>query len=112
MFRDVAGAELVFLATGTEMAPVMAMLEQVASLAPDLAPNSVRVIWGSRVSADLYLDPGSSCPKAQYTRSLSQAQSQWGGPRDYVQDVLISSNTDLGNTCIYACGSDRMISAA
>ena len=112
VLRDVAGAELVFLATGTGIAPITATLAQVASLPPDVAPNSVQVIWGGRVSEDLYLDPGSICPETQYTPTLSQAQSEWEGPREYVQDVLISSSTDLSNTRVYACGSDRMISAA
>ena len=44
--RDVAGADLVFLATGTGIAPVKAMLEGLDMQAA--APRSVTVYWGGR----------------------------------------------------------------
>lgn len=112
VLRDVTGVDLVFLATGTGMAPVVAMLEQVAGLPPDAAPRSVRVIWGGRVPADLYLDPKRICPEVQYTPTLSQAPSEWAGAREYVQDVLIASGMDLCTARVYACGSDKMINVA
>ena len=56
--RDVSSRNLIFLATGTGIAPVKAMLEALVALAPGSGPASVTVLWGGRVLADLYLDTG------------------------------------------------------
>lgn len=112
ILRDVAGRDLVFLATGTGIAPIVAMLEQVVTLPSDVAPKSVRVIWGGRVPADLYLDPKTICPELLYTPTLSRAPSEWAGARGYVQDVLITSDVELCEARVYACGSETMIYAA
>lgn len=112
VLRDVAGRDLVFLATGTGIAPIVAMLEQVVTLPSDVAPKSVRVIWGGRVPADLYLDPKTICPGSFYTPTLSRGPSEWAGARGYVQDVLIASDVELCEARVYACGSESMIRAA
>lgn len=112
VLRDVSGVDLVFLATGTGIAPILAMLEQVVALPPVASPRSVRLIWGGRVPADLYLDPKTLCPEMQYTPTLSRAPSEWAGARDYVQDVLIASGLGFCNARVYACGSETMINAA
>ena len=44
--RDVDGVDLVFLATGTGIAPVKAMLEGLAGSSSARKPNSVSLYWG------------------------------------------------------------------
>jgi CDP-4-dehydro-6-deoxyglucose reductase len=109
VLRDIAGQDLVFLATGTGIAPIRAMLQQIGRLAPELRPGETHVIWGGRVEADLYLDPRDAYPEAHYTATLSRAPASWDGCRMYVQDALIDTGKELNKAKVYACGSDGMI---
>ena len=107
--RDVAGLDLVFLATGTGFAPVKAMLESLSDLAPVHFPSSVTVLWGGRTSADIYFDVESISCDFRFIPVLSQAAEQWSGKRGHVQQALLSVLPDLQNAAVYACGSDAMI---
>jgi CDP-4-dehydro-6-deoxyglucose reductase len=107
--RDVSGRNLIFLATGTGIAPVKAMLEALLTLAPGSGPASVTVLWGGRVPGDLYLDIGRMPAIHRYIPVLSRAGDAWEGARGHVQDVLLDERPDLGNALVYACGSDAMI---
>ncbi len=107
--RDVSGLNLIFLATGTGMAPVKAMLEALVALAPGSSPASVTVLWGGRAPGDLYLDIGRTPAIHRYIPVLSRADNAWEGARGHVQDVLLHERPDLGNAVVYACGSDAMI---
>lgn len=110
--RDVAGLDLVFLATGTGIAPVKAMLEELAGFAPERQPRSVTVYWGGRTKSDLYWDPAGLTPTLQYHPVLSRADATWAGRRGHVQDALVADCADFSNTMVYACGSDAMIHGA
>jgi CDP-4-dehydro-6-deoxyglucose reductase len=108
--RDVAGLDLVFLATGTGIAPIASMLAQLPHLAAERQPKSVSLYWGARHLSDLYLDL--AAPGLRYTPVLSRAADDWQGRRGHVQDVLLSDAPDLARTAVYACGSPAMIDAA
>ena len=110
--REPAGADLIFLATGTGYAPVHSMLRQIEGLAPAKRPRSVRLLWGARRSADLYADPLQLHPDLRYTPVLSRADASWQGARGHVQDVLLADAPPLDAAVVYACGSDAMIHAA
>jgi CDP-4-dehydro-6-deoxyglucose reductase, E3 len=107
--RDVSGRNLIFLATGTGIAPVKAMLEALVTLAPGSGPASVTVLWGGRVPADLYLNIARMPAIHRYIPVLSRADDAWEGARGHVQDVLLDERPDLGNAVVCACGSDAMI---
>lgn len=110
--RELVGIDLIFLATGTGIAPVKAMLESMVELPSEQQPKNVTVIWGGRNSQDFYLDvtciPGSHTYIPVQSRSLDD----WAGAKGYVQDVLLATKTDLSNAVVYACGSDSMIQSA
>jgi len=108
--RDIAGRDLYFLATGTGIAPVKAMLEALSSA--DEQPRSVTVLWGGRQPADLYLDMASILGNHSFIPVLSRADAAWEGARGHVQDVLLARRPDLSNAAVYACGSDAMIHSA
>jgi len=115
--RPVAGLDLVFLATGTGVAPICAMLRQVAAMAPQERPHSVSLYWGGRQRADLYLDPHEHLPALRYVPVLSREDAGWGGARGHVQDVLLHDVAQgrlrgLAHCAVYACGSDLMIHGA
>lgn len=110
--RDVAGLDLIFLATGTGFAPVQSMLAQLESLGADDRPASVQVIWGGRRLRDLYQTVPPSAAGVRYTPVLSRADATWSGARGHVQDVLLAQRPALARTVVYACGSDAMIRSA
>lgn len=110
--REAAARHVILLATGTGIAPVKAMLEQMATLAPEQAPRSITLLWGGRVLADLYWNPLSVGVTLTYIPVLSRADADWAGARGYVQDVLLQRWSDFSGVAVYACGSDAMIDSA
>jgi CDP-4-dehydro-6-deoxyglucose reductase, E3 len=111
VLRDVAGKHVVFLATGTGIAPVAAQLEALARMDAGEAPGMVSAIWGNRAGADIYWQPGAGSV-ADFVPVLSRADADWGGSTGYVQDVFLAGSTELDDVVVYACGSDAMIRSA
>jgi CDP-4-dehydro-6-deoxyglucose reductase len=110
--RGVKGKGLVFLATGTGLAPVKSILGGLFEIPPEDWPESISVYWGGRTSSDLYFNLDFPFKLFNYIPVLSRPEPSWDGEVGYVQDVLLSKHTDLGNTMVYACGSDAMIKSA
>jgi CDP-4-dehydro-6-deoxyglucose reductase len=109
--RDLTGKHLVFLATGTGIAPIAAMLGSLAAM-PATKPASVTVYWGGRVASDLYWQPGTDMPELRFVPVLSRADAAWTGARGHVQNVFLAEAPALEHTVVYACGSDLMIEDA
>jgi CDP-4-dehydro-6-deoxyglucose reductase len=110
--REVADVDLVFLATGTGIAPIKAMLAQLGRGTDGPGPRSVHLLWGGRHCADLYWRPESSPVGLQFTPVLSRPAADWTGARGHVQDVLLASPRNWERTVVYACGSSAMIASA
>ena len=115
--RPVAGLDLVFLATGTGIAPIRSMLLQLAAAAPADRPRSVTLYWGGRHREDLYLDPRADLPGLRYVPVLSRGDIDWAGAKGHVQDVLAHEVSHalapaLAGAAVYACGSEAMIHGA
>jgi CDP-4-dehydro-6-deoxyglucose reductase len=110
--REAAGLDLIFLATGTGIAPVKSMLESLAQCLPKKRPRSIKVFWGNRHSEDFYLKLDDIDVEFAYTPVQSRPNAGWPGPNGYVQDVLLLTKPDLTSAAIYACGSDGMIRSA
>jgi CDP-4-dehydro-6-deoxyglucose reductase len=109
--RDVDDRHVVFLATGTGIAPVTAMLDGLRQAASP-RPGSITVFWGGRRVEDIYTDVAQIETRAAFHPVLSRADASWGGLTGYVQDAFIAADYDLGNCVVYACGSDTMIRSA
>jgi CDP-4-dehydro-6-deoxyglucose reductase len=109
--RESNGADVVFLATGTGIAPIKAMLEGIALADPAARPRSVSVFWGGRIQSDLYWTPDGD-PSLRFVPVLSRAGEEWRHARGHVQDVLIAEAPNLMETIVYACGSPAMIQGA
>ena len=110
--RQIAGLDLVFLATGTGIAPVKSMLEGMSAFSADQQPRSVTVYWGARKPQDLYCDITTFAETARYVPVLSQADETWSGARGYIQQQLLKDMPDMSQAAVYACGSDAMIHSA
>ena len=109
ILRHTPNSDVVFLATGTGIAPIKAMLERIEEMPQALKPKSVKVFWGMRFRKELYWNPRDVFADLDYTPVLSQADEEWTGARGYVQDIMMQSQPDIKNIQIYACGSDAMI---
>jgi len=110
--RDIAGLDLVLLATGTGIAPVKAMLGALPGLPFEELPHTVTVLWGGRTPVDLYSDIANLPSDHTFIPVLSRAGDDWTGARGHVQDVLLARHPDLSNAAVYACGSNAMIHSA
>lgn len=110
--RSVDQLHLVFLATGTGIAPIKAMLESLTHIAPEHAPISVTLFWGGRTAEDLYFDPQAIPAGHRFIPVLSRAAAGWVGISGHVQNALLASKVDLARTAVYACGSEAMIRSA
>ena len=111
--RDVADLDLVLLATGTGIAPIKALLEDLQHRPAAARPRSVHLLWGGRREADLYWRPAfEGLPGLRYTPVLSRADAGWAGELGHVQDALLRLHPDLSRAAVYACGSSAMIETA
>lgn len=109
ILRECPNTDLFFLATGTGIAPVKAMLESLAQESGERQPQSITVLWGGRKPEDLYIDILGIPGKHRFIPVVSQPDESWIGAKGYVQDILLSKSPDLSNAAVYACGSDSMI---
>lgn len=109
---DTADQDVVFLATGTGIAPAKAMLEELNRCPQTHRPRSTRLFWGGRVPGDLYWDPRECGSDVDFVPVLSRAGSEWRGGRGHVQDVFLAKAGVDSRTVVYACGSPTMIATA
>lgn len=107
--RKKTNKNLIFLATGTGIAPVNSILEELRL--SNLDSSKVTVIWGARNEESLFL----KCLPfvgTEFYKVVSRPTKEWGGKIGYVQDVLISLKNDLSDCVVYACGSNEMIDSS
>ncbi|MDR6144253.1 CDP-4-dehydro-6-deoxyglucose reductase [Sphingomonas sp. SORGH_AS870] len=110
--RDEAPTNILFLATGTGIAPVKALLEELAADPARAARHRISVFWGNRAAESFCWDPVGLGLDIGVHHLLSDRQAAWPGKRGYVQDAAIAAGIDAGDTVVYACGSQSMIASA
>jgi CDP-4-dehydro-6-deoxyglucose reductase len=104
--------KLVFLATGTGIAPVKSILEQIAAQQTRVQDKHIYVLWGGRYLEDLFWKPTFERANFHFIPVLSRENVGWEGAKGYVQDMLLNLINDFSDTEVYACGSNQMIEAA
>lgn len=110
--REDGPTDILFLATGTGIAPVKALLEELGSDPEQAARHRLRVFWGNREAESFCWDPAGLGLDVGFDRLLSGADADWNGARGYVQDAAIHQGFDADDTAVYACGSSAMIADA
>lgn len=115
--REDSRKPVVLLATGTGIAPILAMVEHVLSKHRDGTPTRpMSLYWGGRAIEDLYLLEGAQrwaqAGRLRLVPVLSRAHAEWAGRRGYVQDAVIADVPDLSGHEVYACGSPAMVEGA
>ncbi|GKS57123.1 hypothetical protein YTPLAS18_06500 [Nitrospira sp.] len=109
--RDDGARDLLFVASGTGIAPLKSML--YAKLDRDALP-AVTLFWGLRSQRDLYYeeelqDLATRHPNFRYTITLSRPEPGWSGRTGRVT-TLVSERIDaVGNLAVYLCGNGAMI---
>lgn len=110
--REEGPRDIVFLATGTGIAPVKALLEELATDPARAARHRISVFWGNREAENFCWDPVGLGLDVAFHHLLSGENSGWSGRRGYVQDAAIHHGIDPADTVVYACGSNAMIASA
>jgi CDP-4-dehydro-6-deoxyglucose reductase len=110
--REEGPANIVFLATGTGIAPVKALLEEIAADPSRAARHRLSVFWGNREAKSFCWSPADLGLDIGFHHLLSGPDVAWEGGRGYVQEAAISQGIDPDDTVVYACGSSAMIASA
>lgn len=110
--RDSNYKNIVFLATGTGIAPIKSILEGLDKSHEQHQNKKMWVIVGARYQEDLFWEPNFKNLNIKYIPVLSRKVNDWNGAQGYVQDITLKQQIDLENTQVYACGSNDMINSA
>lgn len=108
-YRESEAKDIIFLVTGTGIAPVKAILEHISKNQNDFSKKKIWVIWGGRFSSDLFWKPEMVIENIKYIPVLSRPDKNWKGATGYVQNILLQQINNLEDAQVYACGSNDMI---
>ncbi|HKW87089.1 MAG TPA: FAD-binding oxidoreductase [Nitrospiraceae bacterium] len=109
--RDEAERDLLFVATGTGIAPIRSMLYD---LLDKNFPRSITLFWGLRSQKDLYYqDELATLAKrfANFTAvtTLSRPENGWRGEVGRVTKLAEDRIASVKNLAVYLCGSSGML---
>jgi CDP-4-dehydro-6-deoxyglucose reductase len=112
--RETEVENIIFLATGTGVAPVKAILESMIETPKKLSNKKIWIFLGARNENDIFWQPNelNEISNLRYIPVLSRASEEWRGEKGYIQDILIKQNIPFENAQVYACGSNNMIESA
>jgi NAD(P)H-flavin reductase len=111
VLRDYPDRRLLFVATGTGIAPIRSMI--LARL-PSRTP--VTLVWGLRAERDLYYQDDFAAlaarhPEFSFTTVLSRPSSSWTGPGGRVQPLVERFAATVDDLAVYVCGNSSMIAS-
>jgi CDP-4-dehydro-6-deoxyglucose reductase len=118
-FRGPAGSfvvrdgprDLLFVATGTGIAPIRSMLW---SLAARSSPRAIALFWGLRSERDLYYQDelarlSEHLPNLRVTTTLSRPTGLWRGAVGRVTPLVQERVPTVDNLDVFLCGNGGMI---
>ncbi|MCL1073903.1 FAD-binding oxidoreductase [Shewanella dokdonensis] len=103
---------LVFISTGTGIAPVKAMVEDLVQSGDT---REIFIYWGMKYRSELYekrLEKLSNEYKHIHYLPVLSREDDWQWHKGHVQSAVLKDFTTLDNLDIYACGSIEMINEA
>ncbi|WP_239970548.1 FAD-binding oxidoreductase [Confluentibacter citreus] len=110
--NDITIKNIIFLATGTGIAPVKALLEQFNQQPEIYKEKKIWLFFGVRYKEDIFFNPKYDLINFTFIPVLSRKNVNWQGENGYIQNVLLKQKIDLSNAQVYACGSNDMILSA
>lgn len=107
VFRSMPVRATWFVATGTGIVPIYAMLKSLAAASPTEG-GTKRIVWGNRRREDIFLEPelGRLCTETGARLDLVFSQAP-GEPGERVTDHL--RNEHFGGCAIYVAGRPDMV---
>lgn len=109
--RETTATNIVFVATGTGIAPVKSMLEAMTKKPDAFTGKKIHIYWGGRTAEDIYWKPDVKNMAMSFHPILSRPDAYWGGRSGYVQNAVIDDQISLDDAVVLACGSSDMILA-
>ncbi|MDR4493225.1 MAG: ferredoxin--NADP reductase [Nitrospirales bacterium] len=108
--QDDPDRELLFIATGTGIAPIRSM---IASMLENGRSQPVTLLWGLRRESDIYFFEEFESwtvqyPQFSFTLTLSQGGNQWPGHKGRVTQLLRDMK-NLERYAVYVCGGRKMV---
>lgn len=112
--RNTIKKNIIFFATGTGIAPIKAILEDINDRYVEFKDKEFWLFIGMRYSKDLLWNPRLEKFNfnLNYIPVVSRPDNDWIGETGYVQDAFFNHQVDLRNSQVYACGSQLMINSA
>jgi len=107
--RDHDVDNLIFLATGTGIAPIKAIMESIKENNLSGEFKQISVYYGTRYEEDIFFNYKDFVPSGVEFKLIL---SKLGKDIKYVQDAVLADFESLEKTSIYACGSNNMINSA
>ena len=109
--RDDPARDHLFVATGTGIAPIRAML--LALFEKDAA-GAVTLFWGLRSRRDLYYQDelaawAQAHPNFSFVTTLSRPEDGWSGERGRVTRLVEERIASVNNLAVYLCGNSGML---
>ena len=103
--------DLLFVATGTGIAPIRSMLQVLAEAS---SSRTITLFWGLRSERDLYYQDELNSlrerlPRFSFVTTLSQPSTLWRGATGYVTPLVDAHVTDVANLEVFLCGNGSMI---
>ena len=110
--RDNDAKQLAFLATGTGIAPVLAMFEELLESGIENRFEKVVCYFGCRNADELFFDAKELFNEAIEFVPVFSREAPAGARKGYVQQALVEDFKSLDGLSVYACGSPEMINDA
>ncbi|KJS65038.1 MAG: CDP-6-deoxy-delta-3,4-glucoseen reductase [Comamonadaceae bacterium BICA1-1] len=114
--RENSSKPMIFLASGTGMAPIKALIEHLRFKNIE---RHTTLYWGARRPSDLYLHDWieaqcADIPNLRYVPVVSDAlpEDGWSGRSGFVHLAVLQDFPDLSGHQVYACGAPVMVDAA
>ena len=109
--RDDGGRDLLFVATGTGIAPIRSMILAQLQRAPD---RPITLFWGLRSQRDLYWQEewaalATAHPTFSVATTLSRPEPGWQGACGRVTTLVEERMSFVNNLAVYLCGGSGMI---
>jgi NAD(P)H-flavin reductase len=109
--RDDPGRDLLFVATGTGIAPIRSML---LANADRPQPSRATLYWGLRSQRDLYYVDELTCmsrdlPGFSHVITLSRPEAGWEGAAGRVTTLIEQQVHEVKRLAVYLCGNSGMI---
>jgi NAD(P)H-flavin reductase len=109
--RDDGARDLLFVATGTGIAPFRSM---IAAQMERRSAQSVTLFWGLRSQQDLYYQDELGAlarlhQQFSFVTTLSWPEAGWSGPTGRVTKLVEERIVSVENLAVYLCGHGGMI---